>query len=153
MNGDGRTKEAEGGCANVRDGFARQGKLGVKRFTTRRSDCKGNTFRHIGFHTGPVQPSISGREQCLTGGWSVCNERCVICKLEEISPSMRGKGVSQVWVVLGDGVHQGVHHGVEDDHSSLQLWTSPTGEWHPPSKPVGQHESTNMCCKGEAGQA
>ena len=42
---------------------------------------------------------------------------------------MRGKGVSQVRVVLGDGVHQGVHHGVEDDHREWVTLVGGRPEW------------------------
>ena len=32
-------------------------------------------------------------------------------------------------------------------------WTYPAAEWYLRSMPVGQFESTNTCCKGEAGLA
>ena len=78
-------------------------------------DGNPNTFGNIGPHARPGQPHLSEAEQLLTEG-PMTNEGGVIRILQEVDPARNGvDAVTKMGAELGDRVHQGAHHSVEDD--------------------------------------
>ena len=76
---------------------------------------------HLG--TLALMPDHSSHESVASNrvwqddGPSAIREVSSICILEQVGLAWgTGQGEPQVRVVLGDGVHQGVHHGVKDDN-------------------------------------
>ena len=73
-------------------------------------------FRDLGFHTSPLEPSFHTIEQVLTTGRSVRNEAGVICVLKYVRGSgTLGEIVAHV-LVLDDGIREGRHHQIENNH-------------------------------------
>ena len=52
----------------------------------------------------------------LAGGGSITDQGGVICVLQQVDPTADGgEAVAKLGAALGSGIHQGVHHRIEDD--------------------------------------